>query len=122
MLVRRFADLDFADLPGRRSADPFAGADGAGTSVRIVRLEAGPPRTPHRHPRTAEVVHVVAGSGRAWQDGQWSPVTAGDTVLIPPGVPHATVPDPGGPLLLVCFFPDPDLATNIEELDGPSLA
>jgi quercetin dioxygenase-like cupin family protein len=38
-------------------------------------------------------------------------------VLIPAGVPHATIAT-GGELRLVCFFPHPDLARNTEELDG----
>ncbi|MQA85278.1 MAG: cupin domain-containing protein [Streptosporangiales bacterium] len=118
MIVRRFADLEFSELPGRLSADPFAGVDPSGTSVRIVRIEGASPRSPHRHPRSAEAVYVAEGSGRAWQDGEVRRVTAGDTVLVPRGVPHATIPDPGGSLLLVCFFPDPDLATNLEELDA----
>jgi len=35
-------------------------------------------------------------------------------------VPHATVAGHDG-LLLVCFFPHPDLAGNIEELTAPQL-
>lgn len=122
MIVRRFVDLEYQELPGRRSADPLAGADPSGTSVRIVRMEAdtsgSPSRSPHRHPRSAEVVYVAEGSGRVWQDGEVRRVAAGDTVLMPRGVPHATIPDPGESMLLVCFFPDPDLATNTEELDA----
>ena len=117
MIVRRFADLDFRELPGRLSADPLADGGAAGTSVRIVRIEGSSPRAPHRHPRSAEVVYVAEGTGRAWQDGEVRPVAAGDTVLVPRGAAHATIPDQGGSLLLVCFFPDPDLATNLEELD-----
>lgn len=117
MIVRRFGDLDFRQLPGRLAADPFADEDAGGTSVRIVRIEGAAPRRPHRHPRSAEIVHVADGTGRAWQDGEVRTVAAGDTVLIPRGVPHATIPNPGGSLLLVCFFPDPDLGTNTEDLD-----
>jgi quercetin dioxygenase-like cupin family protein len=46
-------------------------------------------------------------------------VVAGDLVLIPPGVPHATVCTGRSDLVLVCFFPHPDLARNLEELAGP---
>lgn len=117
MIVCGSAELDFKALPGRWSADPFAERDSAGTSVRVVRIDAGGPRSPHRHPRSAEVVYVADGSGQAWQEGEARRVAGGDVVLVPPGVPHATVPDPESSLLLVCFFPDPDLATNLEELD-----
>lgn len=116
MIVRRTGELGFRELPGRRSADPLAGAGDAGASVRVVRIDPGGPRSPHRHPRSTEVVYVVEGSGRAWQDGAVHRVMAGDVVLVPRGVPHATIPDSDSSLLLVCFFPDPDLATNLEEL------
>jgi len=119
---RGFDDLPWVALPGRDSADPLLGAGAAaGVSVRIVRLPAAAGRTPHRHPRSVEVVHVLEGHGVAWQDGSRRQVGPGDTVVIPTGVPHATLPAPGTTLLLVCFFPDGDLAANLEELDGPAL-
>lgn len=115
----------FAELPGRRSADPFAAglsdaAHDASVSVRVVHIAPGSPRTPHLHPRSAEVTWVAEGDGIAWEDGIRTPVTAGDVILLPAGVPHATLPGPSG-LVLVCFFPDPDLASNTEELDTPVL-
>lgn len=118
MIVRHLADLHFHQLPGRRSADPFASAETEGTSVRVVRIDPGTARSPHRHPRSCEIVHVVEGAGTAWHDGRAQQVRVGDTILVPQGVPHATFPDPDSSLLLVCFFPDPDLATNLEEAPG----
>jgi quercetin dioxygenase-like cupin family protein len=114
--IRHSDELDFQELPGRWSADPFAGA-GAPVSVRVVRLVPGVDRTPHRHPHSCEVVYVTEGSGTMWRDGTLTPVVAGDVVLIPAGVPHATIAT-GGELRLVCFFPHPDLPRNTEELDG----
>jgi quercetin dioxygenase-like cupin family protein len=116
MTVARRDDLIFRQLPGRVAADPFAGA-GAPVSVRVVRVALGGSRTPHRHPHSCEVVHVVAGKGVVWLDGRTSEVAAGDVVLISAGTPHATIAV-GAELQLVCFFPHPDLAANIEELDG----
>jgi quercetin dioxygenase-like cupin family protein len=116
MTVVRRADLDFRELPGRWSADPFAGA-GAPVSVRVVRIAPGVGRSPHRHPHSCEVVHVVAGGGVAWLDGKTAEVAAGDVILVPAGMPHATIAV-GDELHLVCFFPHPDLAANLEELDG----
>jgi quercetin dioxygenase-like cupin family protein len=110
--------LDFAQLPGRRSADPLPPGLVAGGSVRIVRIPPGP-RTPHRHPHSAEVVFVAAGTGTAWEDDVATPVGAGDLLVVPAGVPHATVASGTSELVLVCFFPHADLAANIEELTGP---
>lgn len=119
MIVKRGA-LRFTQLPGRRSADPFAGSAVEGLSMRVVKVEPDVARSPHRHPHSYEVMFVLSGSGRLWEDGRSSRVETGDCVSIPPGVPHATVPDPGIELELVCFFPRGDLASNIEELTQPS--
>lgn len=119
MPVIRGAALEFASLPGRRSADPLTGGLATDSSVRVVRIAPGP-RTPHRHPRTSELVYVAAGSGVAWEDGRLASVAAGDLLTIPRGVPHATIAGESG-LLLVCFFPDPDLGSNIEELPAPHI-
>lgn len=119
MPVLRSSNLFYAELPGRASADPLPRDLDLGCSSRIVRIAPGI-RTPHRHPRTAEIVYVVSGHGIAWEDGTSAPVAAGDVIAIPAGAPHATVAV-GGELVLVCFFPDADLSTNIEELDGPEV-
>lgn len=121
MLIGRSADLPFVQLPGRRSADPFAGGPPE-VSVRIVHLQSDGLRRPHRHPRSCEVVHVVAGTGEAWQDGIRATIGPGDSFYVPAGVPHATLPRPGSTLELVCFFPHGDLAANLEELTAPALA
>jgi quercetin dioxygenase-like cupin family protein len=113
--VARLGELDFRDLPGRRAADPLAGAGADGVTVRLVRVPPGP-RSPHVHPDSLEVIHVAEGSGRHYQAGAPEPVRAGDTVLVPAGVEHATVADE--PLLLVCFFPHPDPFATTTELPG----
>lgn len=121
MDIASWPDLRFVALPGRLSADPFVDVAGLDVSVRIVRLEHDPQRRPHRHPHSTEAVHVLSGEGHVWRDGDRSSVGRGDTFVIPAGVPHATLPMAGSHLELVCFFPHPDLAANLEELDGPVL-
>lgn len=122
MIVARDGELEFVSLPGRLSADPFPGRTAAeGMSVRLVQVAADAARSPHRHPRSAEAVYVAAGRGRAWIDGEVATVAQGDAFLVPRGAPHATIPDPGSHLSLVCFFPDGDLASNTEEFVGEPL-
>ncbi len=116
MSVVRRGDLRFVELPGRIAADPFAGA-GADCSARVVRLRRTPGRRAHLHPHSEEVVFVAAGRGVVWIDGVRYPASAGDLVRIPAGTPHATVPDEGVEMELVCFFPHPDLAGNREETE-----
>ncbi len=116
------AELSFAALPGRLSANPFdklVGLD-AGVAVRIVTMTADPDRTAHVHPQSVEVIYVAAGTGVAWCEDGETRVSPGDLMLVPAGTPHATLPDAGEEMLLICFFPHPDLAANIVELDtGP---
>ena len=114
MRIGRRDTLDFADLPGRRSADPFRG-DSLDVSVRVVTIAPDVRRSPHRHPLSSEVVYVAGGRGRMWQDGDVAELSTGDVVHVPVGRPHATLAV-GGPLELVCFFPHPRLGHNLEEL------
>ena len=117
MTVLTGAAFRFNQLAGRLSADPLP-PGAAPCSMRVVRISPGP-RTPHRHPHSIELMYVVAGEGTTWEYDVASPVGPGDVVLVEPGAPHATVASGPGELVLVCFFPHPDLAANTEELDGP---
>ena len=110
--------LHFDALPGRLSANPLPPGLDVGASARVVRIPPGP-RSPHVHPLSAEVVYVAGGTGTAWEDDVPTRVGEGDLVVVPAGVPHATVASGTSDLVLVCFFPHPDLAANIEELTGP---
>lgn len=118
MPVFRNRDLHFADLLGRQSANPLPPGVADPCSVRVVHVLPGP-RTPHRHPHSCEVMYVVEGEGRFWEGDHASPVVAGDLAVVPPDVSHATVCTSSSGLVLVCFFPHPDLAANLEELAGP---
>lgn len=120
MHLHRRGSTEFRSLPGRASADPFADRD-VPVSVRLVRIEPGGIRRPHRHPHSCEVVHVLAGDGQAWTDGERHVVQAGDTFIIDAGIAHATLALPGRTLELLCVFPHPDLDANLEELEGPEL-
>jgi quercetin dioxygenase-like cupin family protein len=85
--------------------------------MRVVRLEGTGRRSPHRHPRSQEAIFVVEGAGYLWEDGVGARFEAGDCALIEAGVAHATVPDPGTSMELVCFFPHRDMKDNVEELE-----
>ncbi len=114
MTVVRAGTFPYADLPGRRSGDPLAGIATA-SSMRVVELAPAPGRRPHRHPHSEEVVYVRSGRGVVWIDGAVTEVEPGSVVHVPAGAAHATLA--AEPMELVCFFPHPDLAVNIEELD-----
>jgi quercetin dioxygenase-like cupin family protein len=116
-VIVKAAELRATALPGRTSADPFGPLDDAQLSMRVVDVGPGA-RSPHRHPHSYEAMFVVHGSGHLWEDGRVYRVEPGDCILVPRDVPHATIPDEGTHLRLVCFFPHPDLASNIQELEG----
>lgn len=117
MGVIRNSDLIFRDLPGRASADPFHSLDPGELAVRVVVVEEGTTRRPHRHPHSPEVVFVAEGHGIAWQEGTATRVSPGDIVWIPENAAHATIPDPGSRLKLICFFPYKDFGSNLIELE-----
>lgn len=118
MPVFRSGDLRYTQLKGRLAANPFPEGVAKDVSMRVVRIPPGP-RTPHRHPHSCEVMFVVQGRGQIWEGDQVHPVEAGDVVLLPTGVPHATVSAGHEEVVLACFFPHQDLAGNTEELAEP---
>ena len=116
MIVSR-SERVFRRLPGRESADPFEGITPSELSMRLVRVGPSDRRSPHRHPHSGEAIYVVGGSGWLWEDGVRQRIEAGDCALVEAGTPHATLPDPGTSLELVCFFPHPNLNANVQELE-----
>lgn len=116
MTVRRAADVEFMELPGRVSGDPLVGL-GATSSVRLARPERTTSRMAHRHPHSEEVIFVKAGTGAIYIEGDLHRVAPGDTILVPAGAAHATIPDMGEVMDLVCFFPHPELTENLLETD-----
>ena len=110
-VIKRNA-LKFADLPGRQSADPLVDVE-TQSSARLVTLGHTEGRTAHYHPHSEEVMYVVKGRGHIWIDGQRHRVEAGDVVHVGTGQAHATVPESGSDMELMCFFPHPDLSCNI---------
>ena len=116
MTVRRSEDIDFKEMPGRISGDPLQDLEAA-SSLRLARPERTASRMAHRHPSSEEVIYVESGFGAIYVDGELIRIGPGDTVLIPAGAAHATVPDEGEAMELVCFFPHPSLADNLLETD-----
>ena len=116
MTVTPQGDVEFVDLPGRSAGDPLRSVPAA-SSLRIARLHRTADRRAHRHPRSEEVIFVRSGTGAVYIDGVFHEVGPGDTVHVPRGAAHATIPEPGADMELVCFFPHGDLRENIEETD-----
>ncbi len=54
----------------------------------------GPTPPLHVHPKAEEGYEVVEGSIEVNVDGEWQKVRAGDSTVVPAGVPHTLRPDP----------------------------
>lgn len=108
------------NLPGRRSRE-IVGADAGaiGSTIRLVEIEPDAPgaarRGPHVHYDFEESIHVLEGEGVTCTDSGEYPVTAGDTILVPPGERHVTYNTGSTVLRLLCFFPTNDIRRATEE-------
>lgn len=116
MTVSKTDEHVYRQLPGRRSADPLPGSSES-SSVRLVELASGAGRTAHRHPHSEEIIYVESGNGFSWIEGEQTEVGPGDVIHVPQGAAHATLPQQGSIMRLICFFPHGDLGQNIEETE-----
>jgi mannose-6-phosphate isomerase-like protein (cupin superfamily) len=108
-------------LPGRVSFEIVSGEMGASNaSVRLVEIPVPvpgeEPRGPHVHHGFEECMYVLSGEGRTLTASGSHPIRQGDTVLVPADEPHVTRNTGSVPLMLLCFFPTPDVAKATENL------
>ena len=102
-------------LPGRSSLEPISGALGSRCSVRIATIavpQPGTKRGPHLHDGFEEVIYVLSGSGAMHAESGEIPIKPGDLVLVPAGEKHMTHHTGDVPLVLLCFFPVPDVGAG----------
>ena len=116
MTVTPQRDVEFIDLPGRSAGDPLRSVP-ADSSLRVARVHRIADRKAHRHPHSEEVIYVRSGTGAVYIDGAFHEVGPGDTVHIPRGAAHATIPGSEAEMELICFFPHADLRENNEDTD-----
>jgi len=109
-------------LPGRTSLEPVSGEIGSRVTFRIAEIPpARPgdtPRGPHLHDGFEECIYVLSGEGVTVAESGEIPIRPGDIVLIPPGEKHMTRNTGPEPLVLLCFFPVPDVTAGTTEFAG----
>jgi mannose-6-phosphate isomerase-like protein (cupin superfamily) len=105
-------------LPGRSVLEMVSGNVGSQLTFRIVEIpvpQAGEVlRGPHLHHGYEECIYVLKGEGVTLSESGDVTVKAGDVILVPPEEKHVTRNTGSEPLVLLCFFPTPDIAATTE--------
>jgi mannose-6-phosphate isomerase-like protein (cupin superfamily) len=113
------ADAKRLGLPGRVSLEPVSGETGSRVTCRIAEIPVSEPgdkpRGPHLHDGFEECIYVLKGSGMTVSESGEFPIEPGDIVLIPANEKHMTRNTGTEPLVLVCFFPHPDITPRTTE-------
>ena len=106
-------------LPGRTSLEPVSGEIGSRVTFRIAEIPVpqpgDKPRGPHLHHGFEECIYVLSGEGTTHAESGEIPIKPGDIVLIPANEKHMTVNTGTEPLVLLCFFPVPDVTKGTTE-------
>jgi mannose-6-phosphate isomerase-like protein (cupin superfamily) len=115
----RQADAKRLGLPGRVSLEPVSGEIGSMVSFRIAQIAVPQPgekpRGPHVHHEFEECIYVLSGQGTMRAESGEHAVRPGDVLLVPAGEKHMTVNTGSEPLVLLCFFPVPDVSAGTTE-------
>ena len=105
-------------LPGRAALEMVSGAIGSAVTFRVVEIPvpaAGEAlRGPHLHRGYEECIYVLQGRGTMLCETGELPVKAGDVLLVPAEEKHVTRNTGEEPLMLLCFFPTPDIVPTTE--------
>jgi quercetin dioxygenase-like cupin family protein len=112
--VLKLADARRFGLPGRTSLEIVSGEKGSrAVTLRLVEIPVAKPgetpRGPHWHEGFEECIYVMSGQGTTYTDSGDYPLKPGDTLLMPAGEKHVTRNTGAEPLVLLCFFPVPDI-------------
>ena len=106
-------------LPGRVSLQPVSGEIGSRLTFRIAEIAPAKPgdapRGPHLHDGFEECIYVLRGTGTTVAESGEIPLVPGDIVLIPPNEKHMTRNTGSEPLVLLCFFAEPDVSAGTTE-------
>lgn len=112
-------------LPGRKALEIVSGERGSrNMTLRLAEIPVPrpgeAPRAAHHHNDFEECIFVLAGQGTTFADSGEFHLEPGDTLLMPAGEKHVTRNTGTEPLLLLCFFPVPDITTGTHEPGVPT--
>ena len=107
------------ELPGRVSLEPISGEAGSRITVRVVEIPPAKPGDTPRGPPRARRKCIPrsrhADAGRTVSESGDIRIGPGDMVLIPANEKHMTNNIGSEPLILLCFFPAPDVSARTTE-------
>jgi mannose-6-phosphate isomerase-like protein (cupin superfamily) len=91
--VVRLADTETVSFGPLSNYQPIIGDDAGTTPIRtgIQTAQPGYEAPLHSHPYL-EVLHILDGVAEAWMEGREAErivLSRGDTIALPPGVPHS---------------------------------
>ena len=105
-------------LRGRAVLEMVSGEINSALTFRVVELPVQKPgetlRGPHLHHGYEECIYVLKGEGRTLSASGELSIEPGDVVLVPPEEKHVTRNTGSEPLVLLCFFPTPDIVASTE--------
>lgn len=89
MPVVKMEELELMETPNGNAAVAVATASRGAREVSVIRQRQAPGgfNPPHTHDRE-EVLVLLAGTVEVTMDGVARALNAGDTVIVPAGVPH----------------------------------
>lgn len=107
-------------LPGRKVLEIVSGERGSqNVTLRLAEIPVPrpgeTPRAAHQHNDFEECIFVLSGEGTTFADSGEFHLEPGDTLLMPAGEKHVTRNTGKEPLLLLCFFPVPDITRGTQE-------
>lgn len=122
-LIRR-GEGERLGLPGRGVRELVSGKTGSSLTFRVVEIPvpdpAQPARGAHLHHGHEECIYVLHGRGSMQCANGPLEVEAGDVLLVPPEEPHVTRNVGDESLVLLCFFPTPDITRTTEDAHAGS--
>lgn len=108
-IIRRLNDLpEWRSVCGHRR-DMLATGESPYVSLHYMRI-GGSVR--HYHKQTTEFYYVTHGRGHMELDGQWSDITAGDLIVVPPNTWHTSKAADDSELHILIIAAPPEAAAH----------
>ena len=73
--------------------------------ILLMKIPAGCSTGLHKHEGSSEIIYILEGEGKTWQDGALVPVSAGMSAYCPEGEQHQMVNDSDKDLIFFAVIP-----------------